>query len=507
MKIGTKKASNPRPAEETIDPVLQLIDVDRACAELCKQDFSFFVKEFWDVVVKDPLIWNWHLDYIIRDLEEIAFNLLKGKPKTDYILNIFPGASKSSILSKLFPCWLWAVYPEMVVVTVSYGDKVSNDNARGSRDIIESTKYKKYFPGIKIRSDFNQVEHYKNTLGGERISTTPQGALTGFHGHIIICDELQNVKKASSQIERETLNTWLQDTLPSRKKNLERTSTIFCQQRLHVDDSSGFLMRDGGTYKRLCIPVEIDKSLYPVELLKHYKEGLAFPERFPRSVLNELKEKRGGRIYNTQFLMNPSSDKDSLIKETMFKIIQESEFQEIKKGKNAPVIFYLDSGVGESKKNDPSAILACMKVEHILYITSVATVKLEFTKLLQYMETFVNENGGTTQSKIYVEPKATGPAIVSSMRSNSSLNVIKGADPRDSKRDRLEAIVPTLEGGKVVLVDNGKWNIEKFMSEVTATNPIHDDMRDVLTAAVTSEIINKPSNIGAYGYIKNRMNK
>lgn len=474
--------------------------LNQACSELCRRDFGFFVKEFWSLCIKDELIWNWHLDKIIADLEEIAFNLVNGKPKTDYLLNIFPGASKSSILSKLYPAWLWAVAPELVVITISYGDKLANDNAMASRDIILSEKYQQYFPLVKIRPDFNKIEHYKNTLGGERITTTPSGTLTGFHGSIIICDELQNVKKASSAIERENLNQWLNDTLPSRKKSPTKTPTIFCQQRLHVNDATGFLMASGMKFKRLCIPIEENESLYPESLSRHYKQGLCFPERFPKQYLEETKEFRGSRVYNTQYLMNPSSDEGSILKEDWFKRMPDAEFQEIIKGKNIVYNFYIDSGVGEKKKNDPSAILACCKIDFTLYITAVETRKLEFFKMTEFIKTWVNQHGFTKQSKCFIEPKSTGPAFVDYLMKQSDLNVMKGADPRDSKEDRLMSIQPTIQGGKVVLVENGQWNIDKFISECTATSPIHDDQRDVLVASCTAEIINKPANYGNYSW-------
>ena len=496
------KKTNP-PVEIIQDPVLNLIDIDAACAELCKKDFTFFIKEFWSEVVKTPLVWNWHMDQLAKDLEEIAFNLLQGKPKIDYLANLPPGSSKTSICSILYPVWLWTLTPELVIITVSYSDAIALPNSAKSRDILQSEKFKKYFPYVKLRNDSNSLGHYKNTDGGERITTSTMGSLTGAHANIIICDDLQSAKKASSPIEREAVNTWLSETLPTRKISLEKTPVLTIQQRLHPMDVSGFLQSKGVKLRRLCVPAELDKSLFPIELQKYYKGGLYFPERFPRHVLAELKEEMGSRAYNTQLLMNPSSDDDSKIKETWLKVIPDVEFQEIKKGKNIVLSFYADTGIGDKKKNDPSAILCCTKIDQILYIIAVSTVKLEFTKLIKYIESFVSENGGTTQSKIYVEPKATGPAIVDAMK-NSALNVIKGADPRDSKETRLEAIVPTLEAGKVILVDNGKWNIEKFLSEVTATNPINDDQRDVLVASVTAEIINKPANYGNYSWNRSK---
>lgn len=61
--------------------------------------------------------------------------------------------------------------------------------------------------------------------------------------------------------------------------------------------------------------------------------------------------------------------------------------------------------------------------------------------------------------------------------------------PKDSKETRLFAASPTVEGGRVVLVD-GAWN-EAFVDEVCGfpTKP-HDEYVDVLCYAIDYHISN-----------------
>ncbi len=58
-------------------------------------DFKYFLKYFWDQYSADELRWNWHLDIICDELQQIAERVAAGLPKKyDLIINIPPGSTK-----------------------------------------------------------------------------------------------------------------------------------------------------------------------------------------------------------------------------------------------------------------------------------------------------------------------------------------------------------------------------------------------------------------------------
>jgi len=72
---------------------------------------------------------------------------------------------------------------------------------------------------------------------------------------------------------------------------------------------------------------------------------------------------------------------------------------------------------------------------------------------------------------------------------------MEGRIPTSSKFERLNAVAPKVEAGKVVLVYGG-WN-SLLLSEVTIDEPNHDDIRDCWTAAIQDKLM-KSKNYGKY---------
>ena len=75
------------------------------------------------------------------------------------------------------------------------------------------------------------------------------------------------------------------------------------------------------------------------------------------------------------------------------------------------------------------------------------------------------------------------------LKETTGLNVVNTPSPKDSKETRLYAASPTVEGGRVILVD-GAWN-EAFEDEICGfpAKP-HDEYVDILGYAIDYHIAN-----------------
>lgn len=75
------------------------------------------------------------------------------------------------------------------------------------------------------------------------------------------------------------------------------------------------------------------------------------------------------------------------------------------------------------------------------------------------------------------------------MKETTGLNVTQTPSPKDSKETRLNAASPTVECGRVILVD-GAWN-EQLIDEVCGfPSKPHDEFVDVLCYAIDYHIAN-----------------
>lgn len=482
---------------EDIDPsLITKFDINQVEAGICKDEFYYFVKQFWETFDNSTPVWNFHIQYICQRLQIAGLRVIKEETKlSDILVSMPPGIGKSNILL-LFQAWLWTLKPSIKIIGASYAMSISaRDLAFKCKQIIVSDKYRLYFPYVEIKYDKGAESDFHNTKGGSRFSSSTDSTITGKRADIIIIDDPLNAQDSYSQKEREKTNKYIDD-LSTRKVSHDYTLTILCQQRLHREDPVGHVLAQGVPVEYICLPAEYNKSLSPSKLKKFYdeKEGLLFPERLSYATL-ETERKKSLRTYNAQFLQNPTDDSDAVLKESWFPIVSTEDFDLIAKD---PVIdFAIDSAnTKNSNRNDPSVILAGCKVGNDLYITGLSKKWLETPKMLEHIKSYTSYSGYSVRSKIYIEPAQSGFALLQILRQQTGLNVVHSATQNKfSKTERLDHISSTVYSARVKLV-KGPWNTE-FLSEVCVPDSGHDDIKDTLCILV-SEVLLKPKGTGKY---------
>ena len=64
---------------------MRLIEILRQDVQSkCIESLHFFIKTFWDVIISDDYIDNWHIDYICQELEKVAKNVLRMPVRVGY---------------------------------------------------------------------------------------------------------------------------------------------------------------------------------------------------------------------------------------------------------------------------------------------------------------------------------------------------------------------------------------------------------------------------------------
>ncbi len=276
-------------------------------ASITRESFYEFVVEFWDTIIQEKPVFNWHIQYLCDELQQIAERVFRGEPKEyDLIINIAPGTTKSTIVSQMFPAWCWTRFPPARFICASYAKDIALKDSIKTRDIVQSEKYQKSFP-IDLREDENMKGLFTNTKKGFRYSAGVGGAVTGYHGHFLIVDDPINPEEAFSAADLKKANRWMTNTLPSRKVDKKISVTILIQQRLHQADPSGDWIdkSKGKGIKHICLPAELTDDVRPVELRERYVDGLFDPVRMPREILDESLKVMGAYGYAAQMLQTP----------------------------------------------------------------------------------------------------------------------------------------------------------------------------------------------------------
>src|SRR5581483_6348496 len=216
----------------------------RLIASICRDSLLHFVEEFWDTVVVRPLVMNWHIEVLCRELEELAVRAINNEPlKYDLIVNVPTGSSKSTICSILFPAWVWTRLPSAQVIGASYADPLALELCRKNRMVVASDKYRACFPEVKLSDDQNAKGHFATTAGGMRYSVGSGGSVQGLHGLITVIDDPIDPSRAVSEQELHNVNEWIGSTLSGRKVEKSISATILVMQRLHVEDPTAMFLQ------------------------------------------------------------------------------------------------------------------------------------------------------------------------------------------------------------------------------------------------------------------------
>lgn len=474
-------------------------------ADQCRKSFFFFVQTFWDVIIKEEPTYNWHIPFLCEELQKLSVSIVERKPKPyDLIVNIPPGTTKSTIVTIMWPVWLWVQDATLRIITNSYSGGLSIEHATKSKDIIQSDKFRALFPHIQIRKDKSGKQNYENTETGYRYATSTGATITGFHAHVIINDDPVNPKQAESEPLRVQANEHTK-TLSSRKVDKANTPVVTIMQRLHEEDVTGYMLKKKGeNIRHICLPAEDCNDVKPAELRKNYIDGLLDPKRLNRIVLQEAMVDLGSRGYAGQYMQTPSADGGNIIKENWFRRISYADFRALRF--NEPIHFFLDTAYDEKKKktdNDPSGIMAACRIRNSIYITHAKKVWKEFPDLLKFLPEYLYANDyDENQSTLRVEPKANGKSVVQQLEESTDLNVTYTPTPSDSKGVRLHGISPKVECGRVYIVE-GDWN-DEFVDEVCGfPTKAHDEYVDLLVYAVnyfSEDDSDIPDNVDALFY-------
>lgn len=305
---------------------------------LCKRSFYHFVKMHWHTIIPKSPVWNWHIRKICKVLQTRAVQVHNGdKNCPDLVINVPPGTTKSTIVSEMFPAWVWTWFPEAQFICGSHAAPVALDLGGRSLRIIKSDLYKSLFQndvldaaggvvhkGVQLRTETPSM--FYNTREGFRLAIG-SGSPIGFHAHFIIVDDPVNPNEVDSEAERENTINWMTGSLSSRKIDKDVTATICVMQRLAQADPSGLMLDEipdrkwGTPVMHICLPWKKSDKVAPAKWAENYDEatGLLDPVRCTDEVGQAFKIKFGVRMFSAQFEQDAKPKEGAMFRTDMIR--------------------------------------------------------------------------------------------------------------------------------------------------------------------------------------------
>lgn len=439
--------------------------------------YAFMQKAFYEIDGSQEFKGNWHLELICDKLQQC----LDGKIKR-LIINIPPRNLKSHIASITFPAYILGHSPSERIICASYAQPLANDLSRKTRQLMETDFYKQVF---KTRlGDKNTENMFETTYNGYRFATSVDGSLTGFGGNWIILDDPIKADDAQSDVKRNNVNNWYDNTLISRLNDKVNGVIIVVMQRLHIDDLTGHLLKQDG-WDLLSLPAiaEHDESFTLSNgKIVGRKVGEALnPDLEPLEILKNQQKLMSNYNFSAQYQQNPIPAKGNIINFDDFVFFDSSPLE-------AETIQSWDIALKNGKDNDYSVCITAKYKDNVLYIENIQRFKLDMFALANQMQEMYQN---FKCNHLIVEDSSISTHLLQYIQGKLNLHPIK-YKPQADKITRANNASLFISSGRVLLKRNALW-LSDFKSEINAfPNGKHDDQVDALTQLIG--VINNKQN-------------
>lgn len=393
------------------------------------------------------------------------------------IINVPPRYSKTEIAVVNFIAWALGHVPDAEFIHASYAAPLAVNNSANVRSLLQHEAYQQVFPACRMASDAKS--HWTTTEGGVMYAAGAGGTITGFgagkhregFGGAIIIDDPHKPDEAKSDVIRQGVIDWFQNTLESRK-NSKDTPIILIMQRLHEHDLAGWLL-DGGngeTWEHVCLPaIQADgTALWPE---KHTIEDL------------RRMEKAAPYVFAGQYLQRPAPPEGGVIKPDAINVIDALPAESIKWVRGWDLAASVDgdytAGGKLGKLPDGRFIigdmvrLRCGPDERDAALTNTASRDGKSVRISLPQDP---GQAGKTQV-LYLTRKLAGYHVITSPESGDKVT-------------RAEPLAAQINVGNVLML-RGPWNDALINEMRMFPNGTTDDQIDALSRAF-SELIAPP---------------
>lgn len=213
---------------------------------LCNQDLYFYSRYMF----LRRKSYKWMRSGHHKAICEALMRVFNGECKR-LIINVPPRYSKTELAVINFITWCFGKVPDCEFIHASYSGTLASKNSWQAREMMEHEAYQENFD-TRLAHDSKAKADWKTTNGGVMYAVGAGGTITGFgagkarpgFAGALVIDDPHKADEALSDVMRQNVIDWFQNTLESRLNSRE-TPIIVIMQRLHQGDLSGWLI-DGG---------------------------------------------------------------------------------------------------------------------------------------------------------------------------------------------------------------------------------------------------------------------
>ena len=427
-----------------------------------QKNFLSFVKFMWPDFVEGT-----HHRIIAEKFDRIADGTLKR-----LIVNMPPRHTKSEFASFMLPAFIMGRNPMTKIIQTSHTAELSQRFGRKTKQLIDSSDYKKIFPETALQADSKAAGRWDTSAGGEYFAAGVGGAITGRGADLLIIDDPHSEQDALSETAMENAYEWY--TSGPRQRLQPGGAIVLVMTRWSTIDLTGNLMK---------AQVEPKADQWEVvEFPAIMDSGLpTWPEYWKLQELESVKASLAITKWNAQWMQRPTSEEGAILKREWWKPWAE---------KDTPNLHYIiqsyDTAFSKKETADYSAIttwgvFSPDDARPALILLDARRGRWEFTEL---KETALKEYNYWEPEMVLVEAKASGMPLSDELR-RAGIPVTNYTPTRgNDKHTRVNSIAPMFESG-MVFYPEGRTFAEEVIEECAAfPYGENDDYVDTVTQAL-----------------------
>lgn len=404
---------------------------------------------------------------LIETLEQVANGTVDR-----LMVQMPPGAAKSTYTSILFPAFWFARRPKSDVIAACHTASLAEHFGRRVRTTI--TEHGEAL-GLSIDRGNRAAGRLGLTSGGEYFATGVHGPITGRRADLIVIDDpVKTWPEADSGAARNALYDWYRAELLSRLKPKGRI--VLVMTRWHEDDLAGRLSRAGDNWTTLRFPALAE----PGDPLGRAPGEALWPEWEDEAEIARKREASGERIFMALYQQNPTSDSGR-----QFDVSRVELVEDVPAVLRTVRAWDLAASVAASG-HDPDWTVG-LKLGSLadgrLVVLDIVRVRERPADVERLLTGIAVSDGVGTVIALAQDPGQAGVAQVDYYKRRlSGFQVVSGPES-GAKVTRAMPAAAELSGGRMMVLRAG-WT-EAFLNELQVfPNGNKDDQVDALSRAV-----------------------
>jgi predicted phage terminase large subunit-like protein len=282
-----------------------------------------------------------------------------------------------------------------------------------------------------------------------------------------------------SEIKRNVVNQWYDNTLYSRLDDKSRDVIILVMQHVHTDDLVTHVKaKEHWEHINLPAIAEVPET-FTFSTGKQFDRQIGDvlqPNREPLEILDKIKNSIGKFNFTTQYQQRPIPLKGNLIQREWFNYyenmppIDDADY----------IIQSWDTAGTTSELSSYSVCTTWRRWGKDYHLIDVFRERMDYPTLRKKVYLLAHQ---FRPRKILIEEKATGTSLIQEMQSNRMQGIPYPTSiiPKEDKVIRMSTASYLIESGHVYLPINAPWLAELINELLAFPNGKHDDQVDSIS--------------------------